>query len=123
MDSLDRNTLHFSDRLTQTVGAGGTAIDQLVVQEAVARFLVGEGKNVVDRPCRPGARSQVEFNVVFVLVEPRIEQERLELHASTSNENRFLLLILYDGAGMIFFDADPHDADKRGVVIQTMSFR
>src|ERR1051326_9492335 len=80
-----RDMLHFSDRLTQTVGAGGGALDQLVVQEAMARFVVGQGKDVVYGPARPGARSQVEFYVVFVLVEPGIEQEGLELHASTSD--------------------------------------
>ena len=84
MDGLDRDALHFSDRLPQTVGAGGVAIDQLVVQEAVQRFVVGEGKDVIHGPGRPGARSEVEFDVVVVLVEPDIEQERLELHASTS---------------------------------------
>jgi hypothetical protein len=57
-----------------------------VVQEAVARFVVGEGEDVVYGPCRSGAGSEVEFYVVFVLVEPGIEQEGLELHASTSKE-------------------------------------
>ena len=33
-----------------------------------------------------GTRSEVEFYVVFVLVEPGIEQEGLELHASTSEK-------------------------------------
>jgi hypothetical protein len=50
----------------------------------VARFVIGQGKDVVYGPCGSGARSQVEFYVMFVLVEPGIEQERLELHASTS---------------------------------------
>ena len=86
LDGLYRNTLHFSDRLTQTVGAGRAAVDQVVVQEAVARFVVGEGEDIVYRPSRSGARGEVEFYVVFVLVEPGIEQEGLELHASTSNE-------------------------------------
>ena len=71
---------------TQTVGAGGAAVDQVVVQEAVARFVVGEGEDVVYGPGRSGARSEVEFYVVFVLVEPGIEQEGLELQASTSKE-------------------------------------
>ena len=86
LDGLYRDTLHFSDRLAQTVGAGGAAVDQFVVQEAVAGFVVGEGEDVVDGPSRSSARSEVEFYVVFVLVEPGIEQEGLELHASTSKE-------------------------------------
>jgi hypothetical protein len=86
LDGLYRDTLHLSDRLTQTVGAGGAAVDQVVVQEAVARFVVGEGEDVVYGPGRSGARSEVEFYVVFVLVEPGIEQEGLELQASTSKE-------------------------------------
>ena len=52
----------------------------------MARFVVGEGEDVVYCPRRSGARSEVEFYVVFVLVEPGIEQEGLELHASTSKE-------------------------------------
>src|SRR5208283_564153 len=86
LDGLYRDTLHFSDRLTQTVGASGAAVDEVVVQEAVARFVVGEDEDVVYGPGRSGARSEVEFYVVFVLVEPGIEQEGLELHASTSKE-------------------------------------
>jgi hypothetical protein len=57
-----------------------------VVQEAVARLVVGEGEDLVDGPGRSGAGSKVEFYVVFVPVEPGIEQEGLELHASTSKE-------------------------------------
>src|ERR1700693_2468138 len=52
LDGLYRDTLHFSDRLTQTVGAGGAPVDQVVVQEAVARFVVGEGEDVVYGPGR-----------------------------------------------------------------------
>jgi hypothetical protein len=52
----------------------------------VARLIVGQGKDVVYGPRRSGARGQVEFYVVFVLVEPGIEQERLELHAKTPKE-------------------------------------
>jgi hypothetical protein len=85
--------LHSSDRLAQTVGTRGVAVDQLVVQEAVKRFVVGEGENFVDGSSRSGARSEIEFDVVFVLVEPNIEQEGLELHASTSRRSWFLLLI------------------------------
>jgi hypothetical protein len=39
---------------------------------------------------------------VFELVEPDIELEGLELHARTSKESWFLLLILQAGARMIF---------------------
>ena len=95
LDSLYRDTLHFSDRLTQTVRAGGVAVDQVVVQEAVAGFVVGEGEDVVYRPGRSGARSEVEFYVVFVLVEPGIEQEGLELHASASKKK---LVRVFDSA-------------------------
>src|SRR5579864_887849 len=84
LHGLNRDMLHCSYRLTQTVGAGGVTVRQLVIQEAMARFVIGEGKDVVYGPGGPGARSQVEFYVVFVLVEPDIEQEGLELHASTS---------------------------------------
>ena len=86
LDGLYGNALHFSNRFTQTVCAGRVAVDQLVVQEAVARFVVGERKDVVYGPGRSGARSEVEFYVVFVLVDPGIEQEWLELHASTPEE-------------------------------------
>jgi len=96
LDSLYRDTLHFGDRFTQTVGAGGAAVDQVVVQEAVAHFVVGEGEDVVYGPGRSGACSEVEFYVVFVLVEPGIEQEGLELHASTSKEK---LVPVIDSAG------------------------
>src|SRR6185437_3236235 len=77
---------HFSDRLTQTVGAGGAAVHQVVVQKAVTRFLVGEGEDVVYGPGRSGAGREIEFDVVFVLIEPGVEQERLELHANTSKK-------------------------------------
>jgi hypothetical protein len=86
LDGLYRDTLHVSDRLTQTVGAGGPAVDQLVIQKAATRFVVSEIENVVYSPSRPGARGEVEFYAVFVLVEPSVEQEGLELHASTSKE-------------------------------------
>jgi hypothetical protein len=55
-----------------------------VVQEAVARFVVGKGEDVVYSPGQSGARSEVEFYVMFILVEPGVEQEELELYASTS---------------------------------------
>jgi hypothetical protein len=58
-----------------------------MMQEAVARFLVSQGKNIVDRPGWPGTRSEVEFYAVFVMVEPGIEQERLQSHASTSKQS------------------------------------
>jgi hypothetical protein len=88
---LYRNTLHFSDGLTQTVGAGGAAVDQLVVQEAVAGFVVGEGEDVVYGPGRSSACPEVELYVVFVLIEPGVEQEGLESHASTSKEKLVLV--------------------------------
>jgi hypothetical protein len=79
------------------------AVDQLVIQEAMARFVVSQGKDVVYGSGGPGTSSQVEFYAVFVLVEPDIEQEGLELHARTSErEVGPLLLILRAGAGMIF---------------------
>jgi len=70
----------------QAVGACGPAVDQFVIQEAMALFLAGETEDVVHGPGRTGARGEVEFYVVFVLVEPGIEQEGLESHASTSKE-------------------------------------
>jgi hypothetical protein len=54
----------------------------LVVQEAMARFAVRECEDVVDGPGWARARGEIEVDVMFVLVKPRIEQERLELHAS-----------------------------------------
>jgi hypothetical protein len=78
--------LHFGGRLTQTVGSGGTAVNQLVVHKAVARFLIRKRKDFIDRPLRSGARRKVEIDVVFILVEPGIQQEWLELHVSTSKE-------------------------------------
>src|SRR5215831_4378914 len=96
LHGLDRHLLHFRNRLTQTVGAGGVAIDQLVVQEAVTSLVISECKNVVYGPAGAGARGQVEFYAVFVLIEPGIEQERLELHASTSEGE---LVPVIDSAG------------------------
>jgi len=61
----------------------------------MARFVVGEGEDVVHGPGRSGARSEVEFYVMFVLIEPGIEQEGLESHASTSKEK---LLSVIDSA-------------------------
>ena len=52
----------------------------------MTRFVVSESEDVVYGPGRPGARCEIEFYVVFVLVEPGIEQEGLELHAGTSEE-------------------------------------
>jgi hypothetical protein len=46
-------TLHFSDRLTQTVSAGGATVNQLVIQEAVARFVIGEREDLVYGPGGP----------------------------------------------------------------------
>ena len=51
LDGLDGDTLHLSDRLTQTVGAGGS-LKMSWVEEAMARFVVGEGEDVVYRPDR-----------------------------------------------------------------------
>jgi hypothetical protein len=102
LDGLYRDTLHFSDRLTQTVGASGAAVDQFVVQEAVARFVVGEGEDVIYGPGRSGTRSEVKFCVVLVLVEPGIEEEGLESHASTSKEKLVPVMILRVGARMIY---------------------
>ena len=92
MDRLYRDTLHFRDRVAQTVGSGGAAVDQVVVQEAVARFIVGKGQDVVYGPRRSSARSEVELYTVFILVEPRIEQEGLELDGITSKE-KFVLVV------------------------------
>src|SRR5262249_35794556 len=83
LHGLKRNLLHFSNRLTQTVDTGGAAVNQVVVQKVVACFVVRESENFVYSPDWPRARGKVEFYVVFVLVEPGVEQERLELHVST----------------------------------------
>src|SRR5437762_2296096 len=84
--------LGVSDGFTQAVGAGRMTVDQLMVQEAVARFVVGKAEDLVYRPRRSGARSEVKFYVVFVLVEPGIEQKGFESHASTSKK-KFVALI------------------------------
>jgi hypothetical protein len=94
--------LHFGDRFTQAIRAGGVAVYQLVIQEVVTSFVIGEGENVIYGPGRPGTRCEVEFYVVFVLIEPDIEQERFESHAGTSNALSVLLLIIRVGARMIF---------------------
>src|SRR5207244_9650288 len=92
LDGLHRDTLHFSDRLTQTVGTGGAAVDQIVVQEAVARFVVGKREDVVYGPGRSGARSEVEFYVVFVLVEPGIKQEGVSCMRTTGRRSWDLII-------------------------------
>jgi len=46
-------------------------------------------------PIRSGARSEVEFYVVLELVEPGVEQEGFQLHASTSKEK---LMPVFDSA-------------------------
>jgi hypothetical protein len=55
-----------------------------VDQETLARFVVGESENLIDGPGRAGARSEIKFYVVFVLIKPGIEFEWFELHVSTS---------------------------------------
>jgi hypothetical protein len=54
-----------------------------VVQEVVAGFLIGQRQNIAYGPDGSGARREVEFYVVFVLIEPGIEQKRFKLHAGT----------------------------------------
>ncbi len=64
-------------------------------------------------PGRSGARSEVEFYVVFVLVEPGIEQEGLELHASTSKEK---LVAVIDSASRLRDDFLVYSEARRGRV-------
>src|SRR5262249_4412808 len=84
LHGLRRNTLHFGDRIPQTVGAGGTPVNQFLVQEPPSRSVVTESKNVVCGPARSGARRKIKFDAVLVLVEPCIKKEGLESQASTS---------------------------------------
>src|SRR5262249_24963003 len=102
LNSLYRDTLQFSDRLTQTVGAGGAAADQFVVQEAGVHFVFAAREDSGYGPGRSGARSEVEFYVVFVLVEPSVEQEGLELHTSTSKEKSIPVIDSASRPRMIF---------------------
>jgi hypothetical protein len=53
-------------------------------EPAVARSAHQPGER---GPDRPGARGEIEFYVPFVLVEPSVEQEGLELHAGTSGKD------------------------------------
>src|SRR5262249_54444614 len=78
------DTLHLSNRLTQTVSPRRTAVDQFVFQKAVLRCVVGAGKDGAYGPRRSSTRSEVAFYVVRILVERQSEQKGLELHASTS---------------------------------------
>src|SRR5262249_24298428 len=84
LHGFHRDTLHLSDRLTQTVSPRRTAVNQLVFQKTVLRCVVGEGKDVAYGPGWSSTRSEVEFYVVLILVEPHVEQKGLDLHASTS---------------------------------------
>ncbi len=68
MNSLHRDILHFGDRLAQAVASRRPAVYQFVIQEAMARVFIRESENVVYRPGGSGARREVEFYVVFVLV-------------------------------------------------------
>ena len=52
-------------------------------------------------PGRSGARSEVEFYIVFVLVEPGIEQERFSCMRAPRRRSWFLSLIRRDGARLI----------------------
>ena len=79
---VHRNVLHFGNGLAKSIRTRGTAVDQLVIQKKMARFLVREGKDVVHGPRGAGAGGKIEFDAVFVLVEPGVEQERLESHES-----------------------------------------
>jgi hypothetical protein len=63
------------ERLGELVAGGGKPEAEMrghkvVVQEAPPRLLVSQGEDVVDGPGRSGARGEVEFRVVFVLIEP-----------------------------------------------------
>jgi hypothetical protein len=52
----------------------------------MARLVAAEGKHVVDSPAGAGASSEIEFDSVFVLIEPNIEQKGLESHRRTSED-------------------------------------
>src|SRR5580704_3304480 len=80
LHGFDVDSLHLGDGFAQAVGTGGTAVNEIVVEKTVACLLVSQGKDVVDGPDRAGAGAEIEFDIVFVLVEPGVEQERLELH-------------------------------------------
>jgi hypothetical protein len=92
LDGFNRHLLHFCDHFTKSIGASGATVDQLVVQKTVLRSVVGESENVADAPNRSGARGEVEFRDVFVLVEPGIQQEGLELHTSTPKKKSVLIV-------------------------------
>src|SRR5215471_9749286 len=85
LDSVCGHTPHLGDSITKSVRSSDATIDKIVIHEAIAGCIVCEGQDVIDGPYRPGAGTEVEFDAVLVLVEPGIEQEGLESHASTSN--------------------------------------
>ena len=73
------------------VGTGGAAVDQVVVQEAVTRFVVGEGEDVVYGPGRPGARSEIEFYVVFVQASQASSKKGLSCMQATQRRSWLLV--------------------------------
>lgn len=96
LDGFHRDTLHFRDRLTQTVGSGGAAVDQVMVQEAVARFIIGKGKDVA---YRPSSSYSMAFSDCYVAPSGPIQADfgagmyvycRYELHVSLFISGRFL---------------------------------
>src|ERR1700744_2320195 len=52
------------------------------MKEALAHLLTGEAQNLIQGPCRAGTRSQIEFDAVFVGVEPLIQKKGFQLHVS-----------------------------------------
>src|SRR5208282_1667625 len=86
LDVVDTDALHLGDRLAQTVGARGTAESHFVIQVTLARGFAAEVEEFVGSPSGAGASGEIEFDAVFVGVEPSIEQKGLQAHEVTSEQ-------------------------------------
>ena len=83
---VDTHALHLGDRFAQTVGARGTAVHHFVIQVTLARLFAAQVEEFVGSPGGAGASGKIEFDAVFVGVEPGVEQKGLQAHEVTSGQ-------------------------------------
>src|SRR5579862_3390461 len=83
---VDTDALHLGDGFAQTVGARSTTELHLVIQVTLAKLLAAQVEEFAGSPSGTGASRKIEFDTVFVSVEPGVEQKGLEAHEVTPEQ-------------------------------------